>query len=200
LSKVLQGESVATSSTKEIIPSIFETRISNKQDTKENPKNTEDLTRELEALVSTPQGPQAKAHLKVFLKQGHDISPSTPATSMTNIDEKQLSKETGTPITSLTPLQSSFRNLSFEVIFIDDLTPIAPEEMPPSNLFFNKKMRVIVKQETHQKDGAIVKRKRMVCDGHNRDDSKFAKEMEGSLGAFATENQWSVENLVEKLK
>jgi ABC-type phosphate transport system auxiliary subunit len=40
----------------------------------------------------------------------------------------------------------------------------------------------------------------MVCDGHNRDDSEFTKEMVGSLGAFATANQWSVENLVKQLK
>jgi hypothetical protein len=30
--------------------------------------------------------------------------------------------------------------------------------MPPSDLFFNKKRRAIVKRETHQKDGATVRR------------------------------------------
>jgi hypothetical protein len=69
-----------------------------------------------------------------------------------------------------------------------------PEEMPPSDFFFNKKRRAIVKRETHQKDGAIFKRQRMVYDGQNRDDIEFAKEVVVSLGAFATSNQWSVEN------
>jgi ribosome-binding protein aMBF1 (putative translation factor) len=40
----------------------------------------------------------------------------------------------------------------------------------------------------------------MVYDGHNRDDTNFAKEVAGSLGTFATTNQWSVENLAEKLQ
>jgi hypothetical protein len=97
-------------------------------------------------------------------------------------------------------LQSSRGNPSSKVVFIEDLTPISAEEMPPSDLFFNKKRRAIVKQETHQKDGATVKRKRMMYDGQNLEDSKFAKDMVGSLGAFATTNQWSVENLAEQLK
>jgi len=40
----------------------------------------------------------------------------------------------------------------------------------------------------------------MLYDGNDHDDSKFAKEVAGSLGTFATANQWFVENLVEKLK
>jgi hypothetical protein len=72
--------------------------------------------------------------------------------------------------------------------------------MPPSNFFFSKKWKAIVKRESHQKYGAIVKRKRMVYDGKNRDDTEFAKEITGSLGAFSTANQWSVENLVEQLQ
>jgi hypothetical protein len=40
----------------------------------------------------------------------------------------------------------------------------------------------------------------MLYDGNNRDDSEFVKEVVGSLGAFATTNQWSVDNLTEKLR
>ena len=40
----------------------------------------------------------------------------------------------------------------------------------------------------------------MLYDRNNRDDSEFVKEVAGSLGAFATANQWSVENLAEKLR
>jgi len=105
------------------------------------------------------------------LKQGHDTSPSTPTTSVANTAEQQLYKEIGDPITSLTPLQSTFGNLVSKVIFIDDLTPIAPEDMPPSNFFFTKKRRDIVKKDSRQKDGVIVKKERMMYDVHNRDDS-----------------------------
>jgi DNA anti-recombination protein RmuC len=72
--------------------------------------------------------------------------------------------------------------------------------MPPSDFFFSKKWRAIVKRESHQKDGVITKRQRMLYDGNDRDDSEFAKEVAGSLGAFATANQWSVENLAEQLR
>jgi hypothetical protein len=72
--------------------------------------------------------------------------------------------------------------------------------MPPLDFFFSKKQRAIVKRESHQKDRVITKRKRMFCDKNNRDDSEFVKEVAGSLGAFATTNQWFVENLAEKLR
>jgi hypothetical protein len=37
--------------------------------------------------------------------------------------------------------------------------------MPPSDFFFSKKRRVVVKRETHQKEGAIVKRHKVLFDG-----------------------------------
>jgi hypothetical protein len=37
----------------------------------------------------------------------------------------------------------------------------------------------------------------MVYDGNNQDAPEFAKEVTGSLGAFSTTNQWSVDNLAE---
>ena len=40
----------------------------------------------------------------------------------------------------------------------------------------------------------------MVYGGHNRDDTEFAKEVVRSLGAFATANQWFVENLAKQLQ
>jgi hypothetical protein len=43
----------------------------------------------------------------------------------------------------------------------------------------------------------MVERQRMVYDGKNQDDSKFAKEMADSLVSFATKNQWSIENMAE---
>jgi hypothetical protein len=82
---------------------------------------------------------------------------------------------------------------------VNDLTPISPEEMPPSDLFFSRKWKAIVKRESHQKDGVITKRQRMLYDGNDQDDPEFVKEVAGSLGAFSTANQWSVDNLAEQL-
>jgi hypothetical protein len=36
-----------------------------------------------------------------------------------------------------------------EAVFIGDLTPISAAKMPPSEFFFSKKRRVLVKRETH---------------------------------------------------
>jgi hypothetical protein len=137
--KILQGESVATSPAQESAPPGFELENSSKQDTQETPKGSEVLTQELKLSLSIPLGPQATVQIERFLKQGHDTSPSTPTTYVANIVEQQPSMDIGTPITSLTPLQSSFKNLSSEVIYVDDLTPIMPEEVPPLDFFFNNK-------------------------------------------------------------
>jgi hypothetical protein len=72
--------------------------------------------------------------------------------------------------------------------------------MPPPDFLFSKKRRDIVKREIHQKYGATIKRQRMLYDGQGLDDTYFVREMAGSLGAFATTNQCSVENLAEKMK
>jgi hypothetical protein len=72
--------------------------------------------------------------------------------------------------------------------------------MPPSNFFFSKKRKAIVKRESHQKDGVVTKRKRLVYDGKDQDGPEFAKEVAGSLGDFSTANQWSVDNLTEQLR
>jgi hypothetical protein len=46
---------------------------------------------------------------------------------------------------SLAPLKSSQGNPNAKVIFIEDLTPISAEEMPPSDFFFSKKRRATQK-------------------------------------------------------
>jgi hypothetical protein len=108
--------------------------------------------------LSNPPCDQEKSQFEALIKNGHDTSPSTPNKPATNIEEQQPSTEIGSPIMSLTPLQSRQGNPNAGVVFIENLTPIKVEEMLPSNLFFSKKRRVIVKREMHQKHGAIVKR------------------------------------------
>jgi hypothetical protein len=86
------------------------------------------------------------------------------------------------------------------VVFIEDLMPISVEEMPPSNIFFSKKRRVVVKREVHQKEDATVKRHRVLYDGQALEEEDFAMDVAGSLGDFSIENRYSVGNLKEPLK
>jgi hypothetical protein len=72
--------------------------------------------------------------------------------------------------------------------------------MPPSNFFFNKKRRAIVKRETHQKEGANVKRHKVLYDGQALEQTEFDMEVVGTLGDFPTTNQCSIGNLAKQLK
>ena len=56
-----------------------------------------------------------------------------------------------------------------------------------------------MKGESHQKDGVMTKRQRMVYDGNDQDDTEFTKEVAGSLGSFSMANQCSVDNLAKQL-
>jgi hypothetical protein len=60
--------------------------------------------------------------------------------------------------------------------------------LPPSNFFFSKKRKVVVKREIHQKEGSTVKRHRMLIDGESLEEVEFVEEVAGSLGSFATTN------------
>ena len=158
------------------------------------------LTLKGDTTLTNPPSDQAKAQTEALIKKGEEKPLSTPDKSDTDTVGKQPSTKIGSPIKSVTPLQSSWGNPNAEVVFIEDLTPISAEEMPPSNFFFNKKRRAIVKRETHQKEGAIVKRHRVLCDGQALEEANFTMEVASSLGAFSTANQYSVGNLKEQLK
>jgi hypothetical protein len=153
-----------------------------------------------DTALSNPLGDQEKYQSEASLKKGQDTSPSTPNKLTTNTTGKKSSTEIGIPIKSLTPLQSIQGNPNVKVTFIEYLTPIYAEEMPPSNLFVNKKRRVIVKREMHQKDGVAFKRHRVLYDSQALDEAKFAMEMAISLEDFSMGNHGSVGSLVEQLK
>jgi hypothetical protein len=69
--------------------------------------------------------------------------------------------------------------------------------MPPSDFFFSKKRRDVVKRETHQKEGATIKRHRVLFGGEALEDTDFTSDVVGLLGDFATTNQFLVANLKE---
>jgi hypothetical protein len=70
------------------------------------------------------------------------LTSSEPTTDTTL---KQSFKEIDNPIASITPLQFTKGNPDAKIIFKEDLTPISVEELPPSDLFFTKKRKALVK-------------------------------------------------------
>jgi hypothetical protein len=136
------------------------------------------LTQKEDTTMTNVTGDQATDQTKTLTEKYTDMVEKTP------------SIEIGSHIHSITPLQYRKGNMNAEVVFIEDLTPISASEMPPSELFFNKKRRVVVKRETHQKEGEAIKRHWMLLDGGDLGEAYFALEVAGLLGAFSTENQF----------
>jgi hypothetical protein len=97
-------------------------------------------------------------------------------------------------------LQSAQGNVQEGWIFGEELRPIRAEELPPNELFFDKKRKAVVKQEFHQEGESTVKKYRVITDGKNKKKDEFATEIAGTLGAYATTNQFSVAALKNQLK
>jgi hypothetical protein len=97
-------------------------------------------------------------------------------------------------------LQFTIGNPNAKVIFIEDLTPISVEELPPSNFFFSKKRKVVVKREIHQREGSSIKIHRVLIYGEALEKLYFVEEVASSLGAFSTANKFSIGNLKERMK
>jgi hypothetical protein len=74
------------------------------------------------------------------MNPGQFVPHSTLATPIgtPNTTRQEPSTKIGLPITSLTPLQTSFRNPSSKLTFVGDITPIFPEEMPPLDVFLER--------------------------------------------------------------
>jgi hypothetical protein len=207
LPKVLQGK-VSTP------PGIQQTKAKGstdtspgKQETQGNTEETETSNQETEIPsqeerppeTDTP-GKQVKDQTEIPSKGVGDTPLSTSNEPVTDATMKQTSTEIDSPIPSVTPLQSTKGNPDAGTIFKEDLTPISVEELPPSDFFFSKKRKVVVKRETHQRVGAAAKRYRVLTDGEALEEVEFTEEVAGTLGAYATTNQYSVGTLKEWLK
>jgi hypothetical protein len=127
------------------------------------------------------------------------LSSTIPADTPKTTEGTQFT-ELGSPITALTPLQSSFGTPHLRAIYVSDLDPISIEEIPSSDFFFSKKRKVVVKQEMHLKEGTMVKKHRILVDGQNLEEEDFAMEVAGSLGDFSMTNLFSVDNLKSRLQ
>jgi hypothetical protein len=78
------------------------------------------------------------------------------------------------------------------------LRPIRVEELPPNEFFFDKKRKVVVKREFYQEGESTSKKYKVIIDGKDKRNEQFTTEIAGTLGAYATMNQFSV-GLLKKL-
>jgi hypothetical protein len=112
----------------------------------------------------------------------------------------KAAKQIGQPITSVTPLQSAQGDVSEGWIFGEELRPIRAEELPPNEFFFDRKRKAVVKREFYQEGESTVKKFKVMTDGKNKKSDEFATEIAGTLGAYASANQFSVAMLKNQLK
>ena len=87
----------------------------------------------------------------------------TPSEILENFSKKvggTISTELGSPITSLTPLHSTYGNPHEGAIYVSDLEPISRDEIPSSDYFFSKKRKAILKQEMHPRGDMMIKNTR----------------------------------------
>jgi hypothetical protein len=82
----------------------------------------------------------------------------------------------------------------------EKLTPIVVEKLPPNEFFFDNKRKVVVRQEIYQEAGTVSKKYKILTDGKDMKKVEFATQITGTLGAFATMNQYSVRALKDQLK
>jgi hypothetical protein len=122
----------------------------------------------------------------------------TPSEIPENIPKKvggTTSTELGSPITSLTPLQSTYGNPQDRALYVSDLEPISRDEIPSSDYFFSKKRKAILKQEMHPRGNMMVKKHKIIVDGQKLEEGEFATEISGTMGTLASTNLYSVGNL-----
>jgi hypothetical protein len=92
-------------------------------------------------------------------------------------------------------LQSTQGNIEEGWILNEELRPIKAEERPPNELFFDKKRKAVVKGELYQEEGSTAKKFKVMTNGNNKKNEQFATKIVGTLGAYASTNQFSVEVL-----
>jgi hypothetical protein len=159
---------------------------------------------QMEAKGSKDSGPDQEEHQEKKKQTGGPKQeaeiPNPPSKPASVVTPGKSSKQIGSPIISVTPLQSTKGIPDAGWIFGEELMPITVEELPPNEFFFDKKRKAIVKQELYQEAGTVAKKFKILADGRAMKKEEFATQIAGTLGAFATANQYSVESLKEQLK
>ena len=57
------------------------------------------------------------------------------------------------------------------------------EELPPNELFFDKKRKAVVRREFYQEGELKVKKYKVMTDGKDKKNEQFTMEIVGTLGA-----------------
>jgi hypothetical protein len=191
LPKILQGEVSASEQESETIPPGFETITQYDASDSDKPKNPE-------APPQNTEDPQSK---EAHTGKGKGIQ--TNPTVLDDFPETvggTASTALGSPITALTPLQATFGNPHEGALYVNELEPISRDELPSSDYFFSKKRRAVLKQELHSVGDRTLKKHKIIIDGRKLHDSAFATELAGSMGAIASANMYSVENLINTIE
>jgi hypothetical protein len=191
LPKILQGEISTSEHESETIPPGFKTIIQHDASGKNKSKDSE------ASIHNTEDSQSKEAHT------GKGKGVLTNPIDLDDIPETvggTASTELGSPITALTPLQATFGNPHEEVLYVSDLEPISRDEMPSSDYFFSKKRKAVLKQELHPVGEKAVKKHKIIIDGKKLQDSAFATELAGSMGAIASANMYSVETLINTIE
>jgi hypothetical protein len=116
-----------------------------------NPPTT--VTQQTEAKGSKDSGPDQEEHQEKKKQTGGPKQeaeiPNPPSKPASVVTPGKSSKQIGSPIVSVTPLQSTKGIPDAGWIFGEELTPITVEELPPNEFFFDKKRKAVVKQEIY---------------------------------------------------
>jgi hypothetical protein len=80
------------------------------------------------------------------------------------------------------------------------MRPIRVEELPPNEFFFDKKRKAVVKREFYQEGESTAKKYKVMTEGKDKKREQFTTEIAGTLGAYASANQFSVGLLKNQLK
>jgi hypothetical protein len=145
---------------------------------------------------------EAKRRSRILPESSNITPPSSPGVdvNMPKAIGGKGSIELGSPIASLTPLQSTFGFPQTGALFVDDLTSISIDEIPPSDYFFSRKRKVVLKQEIYMKEGSMVKNHKVLIDGQNLEEEDFAADIVGSMGAMATAKFFTMGNMRMRIK
>jgi hypothetical protein len=193
LPAVLRGEGPGVSETKQ------KDAEGSKDATPDQGKHQDEgeQTKNPEAEKKTPDPPK-KQNPETEIKTPEPPKKQNPETEIDTPGKS--TKQIGEPITSVTPLQSTQGNIDAGWIFNEELRPIRVEELPPNEFFFDKKRKAVVKREFYQEGESTAKKYKVMTEGKDKKNEQFATEIAGTLGAYASANQFSVGLLKNQLK
>jgi hypothetical protein len=201
LPKVLLGEVTTQPPEKKAYPQVLDQKVLDKENTKRIPEETETSHKKQKVRRQRTQAQEQKrSETPPVSSKSMSPSSSTIPDDTSKTTGEVRSTELGSPITSLTPLQSTFGFPQLRALYVSDLEPISREEIPSSDYFFSKKRKVVLKQEMHQRENTMIKKHKIIVDGQNLEEEDFATEVAGSMGVLASANLFTVENMKTRLR